>query len=79
MVVVRKKSGLPRRTVDMQALNECTLRLTHPLTSPYLKAMSVPSNRYKTVMDAWEGYHAIPLDEESSKLTRFITPFGAYR
>ena len=56
MVVVRKKNGSPRRTVDMQALNECTLRLTHPLTSPYLKAMSVPSNMYKTVMDAWEGY-----------------------
>ena len=63
----------------MQILNGSTLRLTHPLTSPYLKAMSVPPNMYKSVTDAWEGYHAIPLDDESSKMTRFITPFGAYR
>ena len=79
MVVVRKHDGSPRRTVDMQELNKATLRPTHPLTSPYLKAMSVPPNTYKTVTDAWEGYHSIPLDEESSKLTRFITPYGAYR
>ena len=79
MVVVRKHNGSPRRTVDMQELNKATLRPTHPLTSPYLKAMSVPPNTYKTVTDAWEGYHSIPLDEESSKLTRFITMYGAYR
>lgn len=79
MVVVRKHNGTPRRTVDMQALNRATLRHTHPLTSPYQKAMSVPSNVYKTVTDAWEGYHAVPITEESLKLTRFITPFGAYR
>ena len=78
MVVVRKKNGSPRHTVDMQALNKSTLRLTHPLTTPYLKAMSVPTNVYKSVTDAWKGHHAIPLDDESSKLTRFIMLFGAY-
>ena len=79
MVVVRKPNGTPRRTVDMQKLNKATLRTTHPLASPYVKAMSVPSNMYKTVTDAWEGYHSIPLDLESSRLTQFITPFGVYR
>ena len=79
MVVVRKQNGKPRRTVDMQRLNDATFRHTHPLLSPYQKAMSVPSNTYKTVTDAWEGYHGVPLDHESSLMTRFITPFGAYR
>ena len=79
MVVVRKTNGTPRRTVDMQKLNKATLRTTHPLASPYVKAMSVPSNMFKTVTDAWEGYHSIPLDLESSKMTQFITPFGVYR
>ena len=79
MVVVRKQNGSPRRTVDMQALNEATVRQTHPMTSPYQKVMSVPSGMYKTVTDAHEGFHAIPLDEESSKFTRFITPYGVFR
>ena len=79
MVVVRRHNGTPRRTVDMQRLNDVTLRHTHPLLSPHQKAMSVPSNSYKTVSDAWEGYHGIPLDDESSAMTRFITPYGAYR
>ena len=79
MVVVRKQNGSPRRTVDMQRLNDASLRQTHPVLSPYLKAMTVPKNSYKTVTDAWEGYHSVPLDKESSKLTSFVTPFGCFR
>ena len=79
MVVVRKHDGSPRRTVDMQKLNDASLRHTHPVTSPYLKAMTVPKNAYKTVTDAWEGYHSVLLDKESSKLTSFVTPFGCFR
>ena len=79
MVVVRKQNGSPRRTVDMQRLNDASLRHTHPVLSPYLKAMTVPKNTYKTVTDAWEGYHSVPIDGESSKLTSFVTPFGCYR
>lgn len=62
MVVVRKQNGSPRRTVDMQRLNDASLRHTHPVLSPYLKAMTVPKNTYKTVTDAWEGYHSVPID-----------------
>ena len=79
MVVVRKPNGTPRRTVDLQSLNEAAMRNSHPMTSPYIKAMSVPANTYKTVTDAWEGYHSIPLDEESSRMTQFITQFGVFR
>ena len=34
---------------------------------------------YKTVADAKNGYHQVRLDEESSKLTTFLTEFGRYR
>ena len=63
----------------MKKLNDASLRHSYPMLSPYQKAMTVPANSYKTVTDAWEGYHSVPLDEESSKLTRFITPWGSYR
>jgi hypothetical protein len=63
----------------MQRLNDASLRHTHPVLLPNLKAMTVPKNSYKTMTDAWEGYHSVPLDKESSKLTSFVTPFGCYR
>ena len=31
------------------------------------------------MLDAWNGYHAVSLDEESRELTTFITEFGRYR
>jgi hypothetical protein len=76
MVVVRKHNGSQSRTVDMQKLNAVSLRQTHPVLSPYQKAMGVPKGSYKTMTDAWEG---APLDTKSSKLTQFVTPFGSYR
>ena len=63
----------------MQRLNNASLRQTHPVLSPYQKAMTVPQGSYKTFTDAWEGYHFVPLYTENSKLTTFVTPFGLYR
>ena len=79
MVVAAKKSGKPRRTVDFQALNRHALRETHHIQPPFHQARSVPPNTYKTVMDAWNGYHSIPLHEDDRHLTTFITPWGRYR
>ena len=33
----------------------------------------------KTCLDAWNGYHSVQLDENSRKMTSFITPWGVYR
>ena len=79
MVVVAKKTGKPRRTVDLQALNQHAVRETHHTQSPFHQARTVPPNTYKTVCDAWNGYHSIPLIEADRHLTTFITPWGRYR
>ena len=79
MVVLQKQDGRPRRTVDLQALNSQCLRETHHTDSPFKLASLVPPNSRKTVLDATDGYHAIPLDEESRHLTTFITEWGRYR
>ena len=79
MVVITKKDGRPRRTVDLQRLNSQCLRETHHCESPFKLACQVPSNTKKTVIDATDGYHAIPLDEESKPLTTFITEWGRFR
>ena len=79
MVVTAKKDGSPRRTVDLQRLNAQCLRETHHCQSPFKLACQVAPNTKKTVLDATDGYHAIPLDEESKPLTTFITEWGRYR
>ena len=79
MVVCAKKNGEPRRTVDLQALNKHATRETHHTPSPFHQSRSVPSGTRKTVLDAWNGYHSIPLREEDRHLTTFITPWGRYR
>ena len=79
MVVAAKKDGTPRRTVDLQKLNAQCVRETHHCEPPFKLAMQIPAGTLKTVIDAKDGYHSIPLDEESRHLTTFITPWGRYR
>lgn len=74
MVCVPKKDGSPRRTVNFVPLNQFSFRQTHHTMSPFHQASMVPSNTYKTVLDAWNGYHSCLLDEESRPLTCFISP-----
>ena len=77
MIVVQKKDGSPRRTVDLQHLNSQCLRETHHFPSPFQLASQIPANTYKTVLDAVDGYHAIPLDKESQPY-QFIFEWGRY-
>ena len=74
MVIGAKKNGKPRRTVDLQALNASATRETHHTQRPFHQARSVPHGTKKTVCDAWNGYHAVPLHPDDRHLTTFITP-----
>ena len=67
MICVPKKDGQPRRTVDFQALNKAAYRQTHATIAPFQQATSIPKDTYKSVLDAWEGYHSIPLDQDDIK------------
>lgn len=79
MVVVAKKSGKPRRTVDMQSLNDHAVRETHHTESPFHLARAIPAHTYKSTTDAWNGYHSVWMREEDKHFTTFITPRGRYR
>ena len=80
MVVTSKPgSTKPRRTVDMSSLKRASYRLTHPGAPPFLEAQSVPGNTFKTVTDAYQGFHMIPLHPDSRKYTMFITEDGMFQ
>ena len=79
MVVTRKHDGSPRRTVDLSPLNRFCKREIFSSESPFHLARRVPKGNWKTVTDAWNGYHSVPLRASDRHLTTFITPFGRYR
>ena len=79
MVVTRKYDGTPRRTVDLSPLTKFCKRETFPAEAPFHLARRIPGKTWKTVTDAWNGYHSVPLRESDRHLTTFITPFGKWR
>ena len=44
---------------------------THPTIN---KCTSVPVDTWRTCLDAWNGFHSIPLKLEDRHMTTFITP-----
>ena len=78
MVVAPKKDGKPRRTVDLQHVNAATRRETHHTRSPHELVVSIPTDRYKTVLDAWNGYHSLKLAPDAKDATQFITEWGRF-
>ena len=79
MVICPKSDGSPRRTVDFQALNKVAVRQTHIAEPPFNQALAVPNDKIKTVVDAWQGYHSVPVAEEDRSYTTFLTPWGKFR
>ena len=78
MVITRKHDGSLRRTVGLSPLYKSCQRETFSAESPFHLARRVPGETWKTVTDAWNGYHSVPLRESNRHLTTFITPFGRW-
>ena len=79
MVLVQKSDGSLRRTIDLSPLNRHCLRETHHVKPPFQQARGIPPHIWKSVTDAWNGYHSVPLHPDDRYLTTFITPWGRYR
>ena len=78
MVTVSKKDGSPCRTIDFQPINKYCRRDPHYTPTPFEAVSAIPPRTYETIVDAYNGYHQVPLDEECIKLTTFISEFGRY-
>ena len=64
-----------RRTADLSYLNRFCKRETFSAEAPFPLARCIPGKTWKTVTDAWNGYHCVPLRESDRHLTTFITPW----
>ena len=81
VVTPKKNSDRIRMCVDLSKLNRFVRRERYPITTPAQAVADIAQSKakYFTVFDALKGYHQCPLDEESQKLTTFITPFGRFK
>ena len=75
IVPVLKKSGSVRITTDFKQLNKAVKRERYMLPTLEHKLSGA---RVFSKLDATSGFFQLPLDDESTKLTTFITPFGCY-
>ena len=50
-----------------------------PSPAEAIADIAATNAKYFTVLDAMKGYHQCPLDQDSQRLTTFITPFGRFK
>ncbi|KAK3730127.1 hypothetical protein QZH41_004833 [Actinostola sp. cb2023] len=79
MIAVMKPNGTVRLCIDPQHLNQALKRCHYPL--PIIEELlpELTKARVFSKADLKEGFLQVQLDEESSKLTTFQTPWGRYR
>ncbi|CAB0017407.1 unnamed protein product [Nesidiocoris tenuis] len=79
LVIAEKPNGSLRVCLDPKFLNEPIEReRTYIPTRDDIKT-ALQGKKIFTVMDMKDGFYHIELDEESSKLCTFSSPFGRYR
>ena len=78
MVITAKKNGKPRRTMDYQYLSSQRKRETRHTSSHSNCHFRYRQTQKKTILDVIDGYHSIPLDEESQPLITFIAEWDRF-
>ena len=79
LVIVEKSNGKLRICLDPRNLNKAIKRPQHAVPTTEEILAKLAHAKIFTKLDASNAYWQIPLDEESSKLVTFNTPFGRYR
>uniref|UniRef100_A0A2N9HQL3 Uncharacterized protein n=1 Tax=Fagus sylvatica TaxID=28930 RepID=A0A2N9HQL3_FAGSY len=77
-VVVRKKNGKWRVCIDFTDLNKACPKDPFPL--PRIDQLVDSASRHARLsfLDAFQGYHQIPMNPADQEKTAFITPRGTY-
>jgi Reverse transcriptase (RNA-dependent DNA polymerase) len=79
VVVEKPKTGQLRICLDPKALNESIRRPHYPMPTLEDVTLKLHGSQYFSLLDITHAYWSIRLDEESSYLCTFGTPFGRYR
>ena len=78
-IVTIMKPGKVRVCIDPRDLNKAIKRPKYQMPTLEEILPTLSQAKIFTVLDAKDGFHQVKLDEASSQLTTFWTPFGRYR
>lgn len=78
IVVVPKGKDEIRLCGDYTKLNEAVMRPNFPIPKIESILANLNNSKYFSKIDCNKGFYQIKLDEESQKLTCFISPYGRY-
>jgi len=79
LVINKKKSGQLRICIDPKDLNKGLKRAKYSMRTLEEVLPKLANAKVFSVLDAKDDFYHVRLDEESSFLTAFNTPFGCYR
>ena len=79
IVIVPKPSGEIRLCVDMRRANEAIIRERHPIPTIDEVLQSMNGSTVFSKIDLKWGFHQLELEEDSRKITSFVTHKGLYR
>lgn len=79
LICVEKPNGKLRVCLDPKALNDNIRRPHYPMRTIDDITSKLTGAKYFSVLDATKGYWSVKLDEKSSYLTTFNSPFCRYR
>ena len=77
-VVVKKKTEKWRACVDFTELNKACLKDPFPMPRIDQLVDAIVSHRRMSFLDAFQGYHQIPLALDDQESTTFVIPIGNY-
>ncbi|GFW11858.1 reverse transcriptase domain-containing protein [Trichonephila clavipes] len=75
-IVVNASPKKLRICLDPRPLNEAILRPHYPISTADALITKLKGGKVFNILDAKNGWGQLPLDEESSYLTTFCTPWG---
>ena len=79
IVIVEKPNGKLRICLDPRDLNTAVMREHYQLPTVEEITCRLSEAKYSTVLDASSWFWQLKLDEASTRLCTFNTPFGRYR
>ena len=79
LVIVEKRDGSSRLCLDPRDLNKAICREHHGILIAEDIASRLSGKKVFSVVHEKDGFWQVPLDDESSYLYKFNTPYGRYR
>lgn len=79
IVIVEKPGKKVRICLDPKELNEALKPVNHPIPTFQEISAKLANKSYFTTLDLKDGYFQIELNEATSELCTFSTPFGSYK